>query len=67
LAARLDDPDDETRGEAMIGLARRQDLRAMAAIDRDVAAGPSEKAIEAASYIQRAELLSPQTLSLLRS
>jgi HEAT repeat protein len=38
LAARLDDADDDTRHEAIVGLARRQDRRAIAAIHREIAA-----------------------------
>jgi len=57
LAARLDDPDDDARGEAMIGLVRRQDLRAIPAIQQDLATCVSEKALEAAALSRSPELL----------
>lgn len=57
LAARLDDPDDDTRGEAMIGLAQRKDQRVIPAIQNDLATCVSEKAIEAASYFGSPALL----------
>jgi len=37
LAARLDDPDDDTRAEGIMGLARRNDPRAIPAIQRELA------------------------------
>jgi HEAT repeat protein len=52
LAARLDDPDEDCRGEAMIGLARRRDPRAAAAIERELRLNPhSYFAAEAAELI----------------
>ena len=57
LAARLDDSDDETRGEAMIGLARRKDQRAIPAIQKDLTSVATEKAIEAATLSESPELV----------
>ena len=37
LAARLSDPDDDTRGEALVGLARRRDPRAIEPLLRELA------------------------------
>lgn len=37
LAARLDDPDDHTRGEALVGLARLRDPRVIAALVKELA------------------------------
>lgn len=38
LVARLNDPDDDTRDEAIMGLARRKDARAIPAIERELRA-----------------------------
>ena len=57
LAARLDDPDEDTRGEAMIGLACRNDQRAIPAILKDLKAGITDKPLDAAAYCQSPELL----------
>lgn len=57
LAARLDDSDDDTRGEAMIGLAKRKDQRVIPAIQKDLATCVSYMAIEAASYLGSPALL----------
>lgn len=39
LAARLDDPDDDTRSEALVGLARRKDPRCLPAIRKRIKEG----------------------------
>ena len=57
LVARLDDPDEDTRGEAMIGLACRNDQRAIPAILNDLEAGFTDKPLDAAAYSQSPELL----------
>ena len=36
LAARADDPRDATRDEGILGLARRQDVRAQALVEREL-------------------------------
>jgi HEAT repeat protein len=46
LAARLDDPDEETRGEAIHGLARRNDPRVIPALIAALAVNP-----DAVSYL----------------
>ncbi|MBX9792420.1 MAG: HEAT repeat domain-containing protein [Pirellulales bacterium] len=52
LAARLDDPYEDCCGEAMIGLARRRDPRAPAAVERELRLNPhSDFAAEAAELI----------------
>ena len=66
LIARLDDPDDDTRGEAMIGLARRKDQRVIGAIERDLSTDATEKAIEAAELIASPSLL-PSLMALRES
>jgi HEAT repeat protein len=66
LMARLDDADDDTRGEAMIGLARRKDHRVLSAIERNLATNATEKAIEAAALFGSPSLL-PSLLSLRES
>ena len=54
LAARLDDPHEDCRGEALIGLARRRDPRAAAAVDRELRENPhSYFAAEAAELINQ--------------
>jgi HEAT repeat protein len=57
LVARLDDPDEDTRGEAMIGLACRNDQRAIPAILKDLETGFTDKPLDAAAYSQSPELL----------
>jgi HEAT repeat protein len=57
LTARLDDPDDDARGEAMIGLAYRRDRRAIPAIKKDLESCVTEKAVEAAAIFESPELL----------
>lgn len=57
LAARLNDSDDNARGEAMIGLARRNDPRAILAIQKALTSCATEKAIEAAALSKSPELL----------
>jgi len=66
LMARLDDADDDTRGEAMIGMARRKDQRVIGAIERDLATSATEKAIEAAELLGSPSLL-PSLLALRES
>src|SRR5262249_8697667 len=51
LAARLDDTDDDTRGEALIGLARRRDARVVSAIQTELTTCASDKALEAAEIL----------------
>ena len=65
LAARLDDTDEDTRGEAMIGLACRNDQRAIPAILKDLKAGITDKPLDAAAYSKSPELLA--ALMTLRS
>jgi HEAT repeat protein len=58
LVTRLSDSDDEVRGEAMVGLARRQDLRAAEAILTELGREDvSNLAIEAAEEMPRSEFL----------
>ena len=66
LLARLDDADDDTRGEAMIGMARRKDQRVISAIERDLATSATEKAIDAAALLGSPSLL-PSLLALRES
>lgn len=64
LAERLADPDEETRGEAMIGLARRKDGRVIGAIQNELSSqSTAVKALEAAELIGAPELL-PQLMAL---
>lgn len=52
LAARLSDPDEETRAEAVLGLALRKDPRALHAIEAEIQRGPAfSHYIEAAYYL----------------
>ncbi|OYV95779.1 MAG: hypothetical protein B7Z73_01935 [Planctomycetia bacterium 21-64-5] len=52
LAARLDDTDDDTRHEAIVGLARRQDRRAIAAVGRELSSDcVSSLVLEAADLL----------------
>src|SRR5262249_35911230 len=58
LAARLGDSDEEVRGEAMLGLAKRRDERAVAAILRELSNDDVlTLAVEAAAAWPRAEFL----------
>jgi HEAT repeat protein len=58
LAARLSDVDDEVRGEAMAGLAKRLDGRAVEPVLRDLSrTNVMPLAIEAALAMPRAEFL----------
>lgn len=60
LIARIDDPDDDTRGEALVGLARRRDPRVTAAIRRELAITPvSEFAVRAATEFPDTSFLPP--------
>jgi len=57
LANRLGDPDDDTRGEALIGLARRKDARVIAALKTELSSDClGSLAIEAAEIIASPEL-----------
>jgi len=58
LAARLDDPDEDVRGEAMVGLARRKDHRALAAIRDELERSPNDFAVEAAGLTKAHEFVS---------
>jgi hypothetical protein len=52
LAARLTDPDEETRAEAVLGLALRKDPRALAAVEVELRRGPAfSHYIEAAYFL----------------
>lgn len=55
LAARLDDPDDETRSEAFRGLARRKDPRAIAALHEELRSRPTNAVVEAAGLTEARE------------
>lgn len=57
LAARLDDPHEETRAEAVEGLARRRDPRALPVLQRELEQGP-----EWQHYIEAAELFADPSL-----
>ncbi|WP_194819430.1 HEAT repeat domain-containing protein [Nocardia sp. XZ_19_385] len=57
LSARLDDHDPETAAEAAMGLARRGDVRAVAALHTMLADDPSTLAIEAATVLGSPEFL----------
>jgi HEAT repeat protein len=58
LVTRLSDSDDEVRAEAMVGLARRQDARAVAAVLTELGREDVlSLAIEAAEEMPRAEFL----------
>jgi HEAT repeat protein len=60
LAARLDDEDGEVRGEALVGLARRRDPRAVAAITAELCADTvSSLAVEAAETMPSPEFVGP--------
>lgn len=57
LAERLTDPDDDTRGEALVGLAVRQDERVVSALLAELGSGEvGTLAIEAAELIAAPEL-----------
>ena len=57
LASRLADPDDDTRGEALIGLARRKEARVIAALKTELSSDCiGSLAIEAAEIIASPEL-----------
>jgi HEAT repeat protein len=67
LVERLDDADDETRGEAIFGLANRKDPRALPAIARELARDEvSGLALEAAAKMPDQRFL-PALEALLRS
>ena len=64
LAARLDDSDDDTRAEAVMGLARRKDRRAVSALQKELASDSVDAMfIEAAELVEAPEL-SPLLASL---
>jgi len=64
LAERLDDPDDVTRDEAMVGLARRRDRRVIPALRAALASDSvSDLQIEAAALVGDPELY-PQLVAL---
>jgi HEAT repeat protein len=57
LAARLDDPDECTRGEALVGLARRNDQRVVPALKKELASDcVGYLPVEAAELIRSPEL-----------
>jgi HEAT repeat protein len=57
LVNRLNDPDDDTRGEALVGLARRKDERVIAALKTELSSDcVGSLAIEAAELIASTEL-----------
>jgi HEAT repeat protein len=59
LAARLDDSDDDTRAEALIGLAQRRDRRVIPALERELSSDCiGSLVIEAAEEIAAPELYS---------
>ena len=58
LAARLDDPHEDTRAEAIVGLAQRHDPRALPALVRALDEGDAgELLVEAAAWIGDASLV----------
>jgi len=58
LAARLSDADDEVRGEAMLGLARRVDERVVQPLQRELSGREvGTLAIEAAEVMPRPEFI----------
>jgi HEAT repeat protein len=60
LVARLDDPDDESRSEALVGLARRGDRRVVPALLKELHSDSvGSLAIEAAELLAAPELHSP--------
>lgn len=64
LAARLDDPDDDVRAEAMVGLARRKDRRVVPALLRELENDCiGSLVLEAAELIEAPELL-PRLMAL---
>lgn len=64
LANRLDDPDSDARGEALVGLARRRDERVIPALRRELSSDcVGTLAIEASELIASPQLL-PELLAL---
>jgi HEAT repeat protein len=57
LAARLEDPDNDTRAEAVMGLARRKDQRAVSSLQKERASDSVDALfIEAAELVEAPEL-----------
>jgi HEAT repeat protein len=60
LAARLDDPDDDTRAEAQVGLARRKDRRVIDPLKQELGRDSIGRlSVEAAELIASTELHAP--------
>lgn len=60
LFARLEDPDDDARGEAFVGLASRHDRRVVAALQKELTSkNVGTLAVEAAETIAAEELYGP--------
>jgi HEAT repeat protein len=57
LAARLADGEGDTAGEALVGLARRGDPRALPAVLAGLAVDPGNLVVEAAGYLRAAQAL----------
>ncbi len=67
LAARLSDPDEETRAEAVLGLALRQDPRALVAVEAEIRRGPAFSHYIEAAYFLAHPSLAPGLRRLLTS
>ena len=66
LLARLDDAHDDTRCEAIVGLARRRDRRVLPALLRGIAEGAGPLELEAAAALGAPELCEPLRAMLAR-